>query len=104
MAQDQVNIKTVSFYEMKPLSAVGLVVEQGDADPGVPHAGLYPLDNDHRTICKPTSNKTEIHLYNIDFIRGCLSPTGSKKSQFDEVLKVSLKGHGASTAPPPFSQ
>ena len=103
VAREQVNIKTVSFYEMKPLPAVGLVVEQGDADPGVPHAGLYPLDDDHRTICKPISKKTELHLHTLDFIRDCLSPEGGKKPQFDEVLKVSLKGHDAGTAPPPFN-
>jgi hypothetical protein len=33
----------------------------------------------------------------------CLSPATKEKPQFDEVLKVSLKGHGAGTAPPPFS-
>ena len=103
VAREPVNIKTVSFYEMKPLPAVGLVVEQGDADPGVPHAGLYPLDDDHRTICKPTSKQTEIYLHSIDFIRDCLSPTAGKKPQSDEVLKVSLKGHGACTSPPPFN-
>jgi pimeloyl-ACP methyl ester carboxylesterase len=78
VAREQVNIKTVSFYEMKPLSGVGLVVEQGDADPGVPHAGLYPLDDDHRSICKPTSKKTELHLHSLNFIHNCLSPAAGK--------------------------
>ena len=39
-------IKTLSFYEMKPLPHFGLVVEPGDADPGVPNGGLHPLDED----------------------------------------------------------
>jgi pimeloyl-ACP methyl ester carboxylesterase len=55
VAREPVNIKTVSFYEMKPLPGVGLVVEQGDADPGVPHAGLYPLDDDHVTWAPSSS-------------------------------------------------
>src|SRR5262249_47270068 len=43
------------------------------------------------------------YLHTLDFIRDCLSPTAGKKLQFDEVLKVSLKGHGAATSPPPFN-
>lgn len=59
VAREQVNIKTVTFYEMKPLPGIGLVVAQGDADPGVPNTGLHPLDDDHRTICKPASKQTD---------------------------------------------
>ena len=58
---------------MKPIRRVGLVVEPGDADPGVPLAGLYPLDDDHRTICKPKSKQAEIHLKTVTFVRDCLN-------------------------------
>ena len=52
----ELNIKTVPFYEMKPIT-IGLVVEPGDAHPGIPLAASYPIDEDHRTICKPKSKK-----------------------------------------------
>ena len=81
MTRAEVNIKTISFYEMKPLPAVGLVVEPGDADPSVPHAGLYPLDDDHRTICTPKSKQAVIHLKTISFVRECLD--------FDDAHRVS---------------
>jgi pimeloyl-ACP methyl ester carboxylesterase len=103
VARDGVNIKTVSFYEMKPLPAVGMVVAHGDADPGVLHSGIYPLDEDHSTICKPASKQTELYLQTLHFIHDCLSPVVQKKPQGDEVLKVSLKGYGTGNAPPPFS-
>ena len=50
-------IRTLSFYEMKPLPRVGLrVVQPGDADPGVADAGLYPpWREDHNSICNPGS-------------------------------------------------
>src|SRR5262249_28611421 len=35
-------------------------------------AGLYPLDDDHRTICKPQSKRAEIHLKTVGFVRDCL--------------------------------
>src|SRR5262249_52211581 len=60
VTREDVSVKTISFYEMKPIRGVGLVVEPGDADPGVPHSGLYPLDDDHQTICKPRSKQSVI--------------------------------------------
>ena len=63
-------IKTLSFYEMKPTPGIGrLVVEQGDADPDVPGAGLHPLDENHNSICKPRSKDDQIHRAVRDFIR-----------------------------------
>ena len=78
VAPEDRRIKTLSFYEMKPMGRVGLVVAPGDADPGVPNAGLHPLDEDHASICKPGSKNHQIHLAVTDFIRrDCL--------QLDEV-------------------
>ena len=70
-----VNIKTLSFFEKKPLVGNTLVVREGDADPGVPEAGLYPEDENHLSICKPRNNKETIHLKIIDFIKNdCFQP------------------------------
>jgi pimeloyl-ACP methyl ester carboxylesterase len=70
VAAEQRRIKTLSFYEMKPTAIIGrLVVEPGDADPGVPNAGLHPLDEDHASICKPGSKNHQIHVTVTDFIR-----------------------------------
>jgi len=74
-------IKTLSFYEMKPLGRVGLVVEPGDADPGVPRTGLHPLDEDHNSICKPTSKASSIYQRVLGFVDAeCLttSPSSSR--------------------------
>ena len=69
VTQAGVAIKTLSFYEMKPFPGLGkLVVEPGDADPGVPHAGLHPLDEDHNSICKPTSKRSLVHTTTLDFM------------------------------------
>jgi len=57
-----VNIKTLTFYETKPLFGDTLVVAEGDADPGVPGAGLYAQGEDHISICKPRSKSSDIHL------------------------------------------
>ena len=72
-------IRTLTFYEMKPVPPGVFVVEPGDADPGVPLAGLYPLDDDHRTICKPRSRQSELHLKTASFIRDCLSFDGTHR-------------------------
>src|SRR5262249_31928689 len=62
------SIKTLSFYEMKPLPRVGLVVEPGDADPGVPHAELHPLDDNHNSICKPSTKSSSIYQRVLAFV------------------------------------
>ena len=67
------NVQTLTFFETRPLGPGGLVVEPGDADPGVPLAGFYPLDDDHRSICKPKSKQAEIHLKTLGFVRDCLN-------------------------------
>ncbi len=72
VTRDGVDIKTLAFYEMKPMPVVGLVVAPGDADPGVSGADLYPIDEDHSTICTPQSTDTEIHWATVQFIRDCL--------------------------------
>ena len=38
-----INIKTISFHEMKPLFGSTLVVDAGDADPGVAGSEVHPL-------------------------------------------------------------
>jgi hypothetical protein len=67
-------IRTLSFYEMKPLPRIGMVVEPGDADPGVPDSGLHPLDEDHNTICRPRSKEAVIHRSVVNSIRRGLVP------------------------------
>ncbi|MGP0063360.1 MAG: hypothetical protein ACLQGP_07115 [Isosphaeraceae bacterium] len=70
VASEVRGIKTLSFFETKPTPGIGrLVVEQGDADPGVPNAGPYPLDEDHASICKPRSKEDLIHVRVTEFIR-----------------------------------
>jgi hypothetical protein len=71
-----VKIKTLSFYETKPLFGRTLVVAEGDADPGIPRAGTYALSENHTSICKPLSRTSAIHLKLIDFVRtDCLGLT-----------------------------
>ena len=64
-----VNIKTLTFYETKPLFGGTLVVAEGDANPNVPRAGLYALGEDHASICKPPSKSAAIHRKLVDFLR-----------------------------------
>jgi pimeloyl-ACP methyl ester carboxylesterase len=67
-----VNVKTLTFIEKKPVAGNTMVVAEGDADPGVAQAALYPLSEDHISICKPRSNAEPIHIKLIDFItRDC---------------------------------
>ncbi|MGP0067504.1 MAG: hypothetical protein ACLQGP_28405 [Isosphaeraceae bacterium] len=69
VTRKDVNIKTLSFYETKPLFGGTLVVAEGDADPGVPQAGLYALGADHISICKPRSTSDPLNIKIINFIR-----------------------------------
>ena len=62
VTREQLAIYTLSFYETKPLPGIGMVVDPGDADPGVPHAGLYPIGEDHNLICKPKSKESLLYL------------------------------------------
>jgi pimeloyl-ACP methyl ester carboxylesterase len=74
VATEGVGIKTLTFYETKPLVGDLLVVAQGDADPGFSGAGIYALGEDHITICKPRSKSSDIHLKLVDFIKkDCLA-------------------------------
>jgi pimeloyl-ACP methyl ester carboxylesterase len=72
VTRTEVGMGTLTFFEMKPLAGSGLVVEPGDAHSGVPHSGHFPLDEDHRTICKPQSKQSEIHLKTVSFVDACL--------------------------------
>jgi hypothetical protein len=45
-----------------------LVVEAGDAEPGVPHAGLHLLDEDHNSICRPTSKSSFLYQRVLKFV------------------------------------
>jgi hypothetical protein len=65
-----VNIKTLSFFETKPLGGSNiLVVTERDADPGVANAGLYAVGEDHLSICKPPSPMTPIYMKVLRFIK-----------------------------------
>jgi tetratricopeptide (TPR) repeat protein len=73
---DGVETQTISFFETRPTPVVGLVVEAGDANPGIPRAGCYPLDDDHSSICKPKSQTAELHLKTVKFVARCLRSEG----------------------------
>jgi hypothetical protein len=99
LCRDDVNIKTLSFFEMKPMPGVGLVVDPGDADPGVPRAGLHPLDEDHVSICKPRSRQAEIYVAVLRFVRDeCLpvppGPGGSDPRPGSAGAMTSPPGEG----------
>lgn len=89
-----VDIKTLSFYETKPLVGDIPVVAKGDADPGIPQAGLHPLDDDHRTICRPQSAKSEIHLKVIKFVKLCVDNLHDNI----DLLTSNSEGHQAGIA------
>jgi hypothetical protein len=84
-------IRTLAFAEMKPIPVVGLIVAPGDANPDVHNVPCYPLDEDHRSICKPRTPNAEIHLKTISFVKDCLNsesvpplntePTNQQRSQ-----------------------
>jgi pimeloyl-ACP methyl ester carboxylesterase len=49
-----------------------IVVNDTSADPGISRVIPVPLDEDHITICKPTSKDTLLYKRTLRFIRGCL--------------------------------
>ena len=67
--EKRAHIKTLTFYETKPLFGGTIVVAEGDANPNVPRAGLYALGEDHASICKPPSKSAAIHRKLVDFLR-----------------------------------
>jgi pimeloyl-ACP methyl ester carboxylesterase len=78
------DIKTLTFYEQKPMPRIGLVVEPGDADPGIPDAGLHPLDENHDSICKPASKSSSIYQRVLRFVDSeclCTPPTRPRPTQ-----------------------
>jgi hypothetical protein len=89
-----VNIKTLSFFETKPLVGDILVVEKGDADPGVPHSsGHIPVGKDHFSICTPDSKDSTQYKAIIRFIkRDCFqivdAPTASINGEQGESLSA----------------
>lgn len=96
-------IKTLSFYEMKPLPRVGLVVQPGDADPGVSRAGLHPLDEDHNSICKLKSRSSSLYQRVLEFVDlECLQrdTAGSPMGSVPPAKSLSVGSPGASAANP----
>jgi hypothetical protein len=84
------SIKTLSFFETRKLAGLGrLVVEPGDADPGVPLMGKHPLEEDHSSICKPDSRTSLLYREVLSFVRNeCLripnappTPTGATQAE-----------------------
>lgn len=55
------NIKTYVYCEQRPTHGI-LVVNETSADPGIPGVFPIPLDNDHVTICKPTTKTASVYL------------------------------------------
>jgi pimeloyl-ACP methyl ester carboxylesterase len=110
VSRDEVAIKTLSFYEMKPLPGLGKrVVEPGDADPGVPRAGLHPLDEDHNSICKPTSKAASIYQRCLKFADAeCLTArppsvrTGPESPEVLLAVKPLASLEAEETNPPPL--
>jgi pimeloyl-ACP methyl ester carboxylesterase len=50
-----------------------IVVNDTSADPGIAGVTPIPLDEDHITICKPTSKGPLIYKRTLRFIKGCLA-------------------------------
>jgi hypothetical protein len=96
-----VNIQTLSFYETKPLFNSILVVAEGDANPGIPGAGLYALGKDHISICKPRSKSDPLHMKLVDFIRtDCFQLTVPVPSHPKSTAGTSAQGSPAGQAAP----
>jgi formylglycine-generating enzyme required for sulfatase activity/pimeloyl-ACP methyl ester carboxylesterase len=96
-----VDIKTLSFYEDRALAGVGRVVEPGDANPGVPRAECYPLDDDHRSICKPTSTSSLIHRKVRRFIIEGIPDTATEMAEARPGQLADDRGEGRRDQPWP---
>ncbi len=49
-----------------------VVVNETSADPGIAGVVAVPLDDDHISICKPTSRNTLVYKRTLRFIQQCL--------------------------------
>jgi pimeloyl-ACP methyl ester carboxylesterase len=104
VSREHCSIKTLTFYEKKPLPVIGLIVAEGDADPGVADAGIFPLDEDHISICKPGSKNPQIHQAVRDFIRrDCLRLDGGQSAPgpLPSPVKPAIPKDEDSSAPEP---
>jgi len=54
------HIQTFVYYETRPTTGM-LVVDATTADPGIPGVSPIPVDEDHRSICKPASREAQIY-------------------------------------------
>ena len=87
------DIKTLSFYEMKPLPRRWFrVVAPGDADPGVPLTGNYPLDEDHSSICTPSSQHETLYKKILEFLE--VDVTWPRRDPLSPVPAEEMRGQG----------
>ncbi len=78
----RLGIKTISFYETKPVAGF-LVVDQSSANPGIGGAATIPLDTDHFGVCKPPSREGLPHSKVTRFIRRCFQISGQTTAEQD---------------------
>ncbi len=64
-------IMTQVYYEKQPVAGVHIVNETS-ADPGVPEEIPIPMDDNHITICKPTSRDSLLHMRVKSFVERCV--------------------------------
>jgi pimeloyl-ACP methyl ester carboxylesterase len=82
VAREEISIETISFHETKALSGVGIVVEAGDADPGVPNSLQCPLDEDHVSICKPRTRESILYRYVMMFVHNAINKNTNGATQY----------------------
>src|SRR5262249_35708976 len=69
------NYRTEVYCEKKVTGWKGLgviVVDDRSADPGIPGVVPIPLDEDHLSICKPTSRQSLLYRRVLRFVKECL--------------------------------
>ena len=71
---DKMGINTQVYYEAKPTRGV-IVVDPSSADPGIKGVTPVPLDEDHISICKPTSRRSLVYVRTLKFIQCCFALT-----------------------------
>jgi NACHT domain len=57
---ESLGIQTFVYYEKLPTTGL-LVVDETTANPGIPGVRPIPVDEDHRSICKPASREVQIY-------------------------------------------
>jgi hypothetical protein len=68
-------LKILVFYEKKSTHGL-LVVDDSSADPGITAVIPVPLDDDHISICKPTSTSAMLYVRVRDFVASTVASTG----------------------------